>query len=397
MSGIDRRRFLQAGAVAGIAGVSGVGCGALPAHLDVPGADEMLSLDMGGFLKRLDASLGFIRSSISIDELIPAKTMRAVEQDQRFSTSDTLVRDALRSLLMVTSFNELPDVGQAHPGVQARMLGATDDLDRAVLDMHRTMKALTPTERADAARALREDPQLRARVLDKLDHEAEIAGVSPSRRAHMAKVGRHAAFRLQQSAPLFFDELDRKVEKVAAKEWSVAESEHRLRALMGEAAFEQKRARMLALAQAWQTTPGLAQAAPPPVAPAGTLAPAGSPGPAGSAPGVATTSTLDGLTPAPSPVAPTPAATPGVLVSAPFGANLYDQPAAPLPRGAWTLRAGGLLFGLAAIHGLQGLSCLLLGGAGIVPAMGEFTHGGLLIIGGIVTLIVGGVQSSKGS
>lgn len=382
MSNLDRRRFLQAGAAAGVAGVAGAGCGALQSFVEVPAADELLALDMEGFLARLDASLGFIRSSSSIDALIPASIMREAEQDQRFSGSDALARDALRSMLLVSSFGELPEAGQAHPGVQARMLGAMDELDRSVLGMHRTMKALTPTERADAARALREDRSLRARVLGKLDREADLAGVAPSRRAHMAKVGRHAAFRLEQSPSLLFDELDRKVEKVAAKEWTVVESEQRLRALMGEAAFEQKRARMIALAQAWQSMPGVAQAAPPPGA----------------------MTAVPGAAPAPGEVAPAPAPPPPVLVSPPIGAAaaldgtpvrlLYDQPPPPVRRGTWTLRAGGFLFGLAAIHGLQGASCLLLGGAGIVPAFGELTHGGLLLIGGIVTLIVAGVQLS---
>lgn len=377
MSTLDRRRFLQAGGLAGFAGVAG--CAGLAAQIDAIDPSELASLDMDGFLRGLDATLGFLRSSSTLDSVVPEPVRREAERDPRWRDSDSLVRDAIRTLFLTSSFGELSEAGQAHPGMQARMWTAMDEVERGVSGMHAVTKALTPTERADIARALRRDPALGQRVLEALDREAVRAGVSESRRAHLLKVGRHVVFRLRQSGDLFFDELDAKMQKVSGRVWTADESEQRLRAMMGEPAFEERRARMLAYAFAWQQVAGAGDGLPPP---ASAPAPAPSPSPAGAGAPTVWIPAVPGSLLLP----PSEGTSGGVI--APSGRQVWPAH----PRGKWTVRAGWMLLGLGVVHGLQGLTLVFAGG--LAPALFEFTHGGLQILGGLVTLIVGAVQSA---
>lgn len=379
MNDMDRRRFLAG--LSASAALAGTGCGAarIGASAPLPSLADLASLDMTGLLQSMDSTLATIRTASSFPTLLTPGVQESIRQDPRMDNIDGLTRDAFRSLFLVSAFRGMEEAAQAHPGVQSRMLAGLSDMDSSVLGVHRAFQSLTPTERADAARAFREDKALRERVLSAIDVEAVRSGASPAHREHLKKVTEHASFRLRQSPSLFFDELDKKMEKVAARELSPLESERFYEALMGSAAFEEKRSRMIALANAWQSVPGVARPAQP-ISPAATAPlPQGAPPPMPpSAP--------------PSPTVWLPVQ-PGSVLVPPAGIHpVYvpmNAPVGLLP-GTWTLRAGGILLGMGLLHVGVGIALLFTG----VSLWGyvEMTHGALQLVGGIITLIVGAVQ-----
>jgi len=391
---MERRNFIKAGVVAGgSVGFSAVGCGAMMEGMSavpVPTLAELESLDMGGFLQRLDSSLGFIQSTSTLDSVVSKEAQRTGRSDPRFEHSDELVRKTLRSMLLVGSFGDLPEHGRVHPGMQARLWSSMQEMDDAVFGMNSTLASFTPTERADVGRMMREDATAGVRILDALDEEAVKAGVNEKRRTHMREVGKQACFRLRQSTSLFIDEYGDKVKKVAAREASVEEFQRRLQAQMGETAFWEFHRRQFALAQAWQHVPGIAQAYPPG---GGTAAPPGMLyGPDGK------------LYPANSPhpdatggVSPYPAATPFPYAYADAPREEVDEQGRSVKkvkRGTILLAVGGGLLGLGAI---AGISAALMVASPSTQVGGYFvvTAAVLLGLGGIGCLIAGAIIRAR--
>lgn len=394
---MDRRNFLKAGAVAGGGmGLSAVGCGAVMEGLSavpVPSLDELAALNMDGFLKSLDTSLGYLRSSSSLDSLVSKDVQDLARKDPRFSKSEEVVRSTMRQLLLTGSFSDLPEVGRLHPGMQARMWSSVQEMDDAVGGMNKMLTSLTPTERADISRLLREDPTVTERVLQTLDEEGAKAGVNEKRRNHMREVGKHACFRLRQSTGLFIDEHDDKVKKVSARDGSVEAFQRRFMAQMGETAFWDYHRRQMALAQAWQQVPGIAQQGAP--LPTGTLAPLPPPPPPGD-PGYAppmatgTTTVYPYLQPNPPPVY---SSTSSVVYAEPEvdenGRNLKK-----LKTGTILLGVGGGLLGLGIIAGVT--SAVMVSNSNTAFAgLFVITAAALLGLGGIACLIAGGVIRAR--
>jgi hypothetical protein len=415
---MERRDFLKAGAVAGgSVGLGALGCGAVMEGLSavpVPSVDELLSLDMDGFLRHMDTSLGFIRSSSTLDGVVPRDVQAGARQDPRLARSEELVRSTLRSLLLVGSFGDLPEAGRMHPGVQSRMWSSLQEMNDSVVGMNQLLTSFTPTERADVSRLMREDPTAAPRVLGALDDEAVKAGVNDKRRTHMREVGKHAVFRMRQSTTLFIDEYDDKVKKVGARDSSVDSFQRRIMAQMGEKAFWDFHARQFALAQAWQHVPGIAQAGPPG---AGTVPPnaAGGAPPPGTLPppGSATAPVYpypyaSGSAPAyPYPYAPggaPPYPYPPGSVSAYPSVSPYEDPNVEVDENGRNLRqlrkgnillgVGGGLLGLGAIMG--GISVALVSNPSTqIGGYGAITAAAVLGLGGIGCLIAGGIIRAR--
>lgn len=395
---MERRDFLKAGALAGgSVGLGALGCGAVMEGLSavpVPSVAELQALDMDGFLRSLDTSLGFIRSSSTLDHVLPRDVQLAARKDPRFETSEDLVRKTLRSLLLVGSFGDLPEAGRMHPGVQARMWSSLQEMDDAVLGMNRMMTSFTPTERSDISRLMRDDPTAAPRILDALDQEAVKAGVNDKRRDHLREVGKHACFRMRQSTNLFIDEYDQKVQKVSVRDSSVESFQRRLMAQMGEKAFWDFHQRQFALGQAWQHVPGIAQA-----------------GPAGAASGPAPFGTLPPGTPV-APVGPADSAgdspyPPASVLSAypapayPAATAFVDPDLDEMGRDTKKIRRGNILLGVGA--GLLGLGAIAAGvSVALVSNPGSevagwfvITAAALLGAGGLACLIAGGIIRAR--
>ena len=88
---------------------------------------------------------------------------------------------------------------------------------------------MTPTERADINRIMREDPTLGPRILDAIDAEAVTAGVSEKRREHLRQVGKHVVFRMRQSTSLLIDDYDDKLKKVSSRDATIESVQRRRR------------------------------------------------------------------------------------------------------------------------------------------------------------------------
>lgn len=391
----------------GSAGLGAVGCGAVlegMSAVPVPSIAELEALDMDGFLKRLDTSLGFLQSSSSLSGVISNDVISNARKDPRFEKSEETVRKTMRSLLLAGSFGDLSEAGRAHPGMQARLWNSMQEMDDAVFGMNEILTSLTPTERADIGRLMREDATAAPRILDTLDQEGLKAGVNEKRRAHMRDIGKHVCFRMRQSTSLFIDEYDDKVQKVAARDSSLEAVQRRMMAQMGEAAFWDMHARQVALAEAWQRVPGIAQSVPP-----GSSAPP----PAGSTwavGGAAATATV--VATATAPVAPPNPSATGTYVVYPFPPPGYPPVGAPMegvPKGKppeeldeqgrrkGKLRTGTILLGVGG--GMLGLGAIAAGiGAALVSNPSSqvggwfvFTAAALLGLGGIACLIAGGI------
>lgn len=393
---MDRRDFLRAGAVAGGSlGLGAMGCGAVMdgmTAVPVPSVADLAALDMDGFLKSLDVSLGFIQSSSTLDSIVPKDVQIGARKDPRFAHAEELVRKTLRSLLLTGSFNDLPEEGRAHPGMQARLWSSLREMDDAVLGMNSMLASLAPTERSDITRFMRDEPTMAPRILEALDDEAVKAGVNEKRRNHLRDVGKHACFRMRQSTSLLIDDYDDKVKKVSARDNSVTGFERRLMAQMGEEAFWQLHRRTFALAQAWQQVPGIAQAAPG-AAPSGTGAPPlgtlppGDPG----APPVATATAPGAPFPPPaSSVYPTP--TPYIDTYDDLDENGRNRK--KLRKGTILLGVGGGMLGLGAIA--AGIAAALVGNSSTqVGGWFAITAAAVLGAAGIACLIAGGVIRAR--
>ncbi len=248
---MERREFLRAGAVAGAGAVSlgGAGCAGLGEGLAPPLA-PMSGAEMDGFLARLDRSMTSISTGDPFSDLLPGSAVPAADAAD-YAKGQEVLRKTLRSLMLVGSFHDLPDEGRAHPGMQDRMWRSMGEMDDAMLGVTGALAGLTPTERADIGRALRDDPGLGMRIVEALDREAGALGVPMSRRLHLRAIAVEVSGRLRQSAPLLIDEYAGKVRKVAARHGSSEEIERRLATQMGDQAFWAMRDRTVAAAARW--------------------------------------------------------------------------------------------------------------------------------------------------
>ena len=380
---MDRRDILKVGALTGGSlGLGAVGCGAVlegMTSVPVPSIAELQALDIDGFLKRLDTSLGYIQSSSTLAALVKHDVAAHAGSDARFEHADGLVRKTLRTLLLTSSFKDLDEAGRLHPGVQARLCASMAEMDEAVLGMNKLTTSFTPTERADLQRELRDDPTLGPRILKALDEEGEKAGVNEVRRKHLQDVGKAALFRLRQSTSTFIDEYDEKLTKVAARDMTVEAIRRRMMAVMGEDAFWQYHARQVALQAAWRKVPGVAQAASPP------------------APTDWSTVTFSRV-----PVGATASTPPSVASTSPVQKSHVDEEGPDLSnsvRGGIVLSVGGAVLGFAALFGLGGL-VLVLGfpydQGRTIAALFLFTAAALNCLAGIILVIVGAVIRGHG-
>lgn len=224
---MDRRDALKLGL--GAVAVSGSGCATFAAA-----APGMSDGDMDGFLGGLDAVMGRLASEPILERYFAGKE-HDVSRAPRFERGQDLARKTLRSLFLVGTLRELPEERLAHPGVQQRLRDSMGEFDEALFGMTDLLEGLTPTERGDVARVLRDDPDLGMRLMGALDAEASSWGVSNDARLKLRRVATQATTRLKHSPDAFITEYVEKMNKLAARHGVHEQAQRELATSVGEA------------------------------------------------------------------------------------------------------------------------------------------------------------------
>lgn len=247
---VGRRDFLKASTLAGVS-AGALGCaGRNEGLLVVPG--ETLSVqNMEAYLARLDSSMHMIATAESpIPQFFPKGKFD--KNDPVLKKGDELLRKNMRSLMLVGSFKDLPEEGRVYPGMQNRLWTSMNEMDEAMLGMHKAVKELTPTERVEIGRALKADPDLGMRIIGAIDEEAGKFGVSMERRMHLRSLAAQACARLKQSSTMFLDEYVTKTEKVMTRSLDPEDVQRQLMASIGEKEFFAMRDRHERYIERWQ-------------------------------------------------------------------------------------------------------------------------------------------------
>ncbi len=228
---MDRRGFLRHGAV----GASGLVAGdALrPERRPVAGrVKAMPTDDMDAYLVKIDEGASRLLRWPLADRLPALK--------QPGFDGEDLARKAMHSLFITGMFGDLPPEQQVHPGMQDRMWDAGEAMDAALDGMTSFLESRTPADLVEVRRALNDRPELLHEIIDTIDHEAELSGVSEPRRAQLRAMFTETGWRLRSQAPeLMIDEYLDKVEKVVASDVEDAARQRWLAAKMGEEVFWQ--------------------------------------------------------------------------------------------------------------------------------------------------------------
>lgn len=352
---MDRRDFLQASA-AGAAVVGAGGCASFGEGIPMIPTSMLTQGEMLKLLAKLDETLDAVASkeplamtALSNKLGIDARRLPAKEVEE----ARALVKKSIRSLMVVGALHDMPEEARVHPGMQSRLWGHMSEMNEAVSGMRSYMASL-PAERRAAIGDVMKRENTGMLVLEALDEDAARFGVVPSRRSHMRSIGTHVSFRMRQSTPLLFDECVRTVDKAfdrAPK--TLQEAEEQLAAKLGQERFASLRAQTSRHIERWQSL--------------------------------------------------------GAYDDMPLRdqgeRDVVTRLAKPDPRllalndkGKAILIAGGIVLGLAVAFGAVGGILLAvaggLEGAGVAGAV-LLTVGGIHLIAGIITMIVGGVLGSR--
>ena len=350
-TGVDRRDVLRVGAAGALAaGAAGSGgCAALDA-LDRTGLaqpDGALSeTDVRRWCTELDVGLAAIDRGKSLSHLLPGVDLDDPLERAEMKRIDTLGRKALRGLTFASMVTALPEEHRSHPEVTRRVAQYQPELDEAVLGMSAELASQTREDNRALQRELKRNPDLPLKVAALLDGPARELGVPRQSRKQMKRILATVGWRLQRQSPeAVFDEYVTKVKKLAGQSGQLAEYQRALAtASLERSLFAQGRPPVAYLGQDWKAESSEK----------GPLPKTGK-----------------------TPLKP-----------------LQPEDKRQLRRASRELTAGGIVLGV----GLAtfGAAAVAAFGLGLVPVgLALMTIGGVIVLSGIITLIVGGVRRSR--
>jgi len=156
---------------------------------------------------------------------------------------DELGRKSLRTLYMTGMFSDLPVEGQLHPGMQDRILKTMPEMDEATSGMSQFLATQFHEDLARVQLALRSPANPGIQIVEAIDENAALCGVSKPRRMQTRVLMTDAAWRLRNQPPsLAITEILDKVERVTADDVSREMKEDWLAAQVGERLFWQQQA-----------------------------------------------------------------------------------------------------------------------------------------------------------
>jgi len=163
-----------------------------------------------------------------------------------------LAKKALRTLFLAGMFGDLPDEGQVHPGMQARVKRQLPEMEQAVYEMADYLENISDEDAEQLQGFLKGVDNPAMELAEWLDVEEGSLGVSRKRRLQTRAMVTHVVSRLKNQPPeVLFDEYIGKVERVDARTGTVEEQKRRMIARMGEDAFWQRQQRLAMYVAAW--------------------------------------------------------------------------------------------------------------------------------------------------
>ena len=371
---MDRRDFLQTGAAATLVGAVGTTVGSCAATQNVASLlDGSIEFpDMNSYLKEIDEGIAKI-ATWDFDGIL---TGGGGEPDQNLD----LARRSLEALYMTAMFSDQSEVGQAHPGMQKRILDASLRMDDTIAEMGEFLNTRTSSQLADVQVALSENPDLPMEVAEMLNQYGKEFGLGPSRRIQVRGMVSQTALRMKAQSPsLVVDEYVNKVKKLVKRSGSAEEIKQQIIARMGEQEFFEKHERMTLYAKAWETQGQHAEAT------------ASDAGPAQDTGEETFEENADaGISDESAPKIQA-AEEPHVAKTAHHCAGC-KEPLARLKKGEKLVRGGAWTLGIGVVIGLIGVAVM---SSAILASAVMWTVGGILLIVGLIILIVGVVKKNS--
>jgi hypothetical protein len=201
--------------------------------------------EMGEYLKKVDDGMKRIAKWDRRDDIPETELDRALEND--------LGKKALRALYMAGMFGDLPDAGQVHPGMQARVERALPEMDEAVSEMAEYLSSLSDEQVEHAQQFLKGKDNPAMAIAQRFDDVETALGVSHRRRLQTRAFVTQVVSRLKNQPPRsVFDDYIGRVERLAARSGSVEKIERQMIARMGKDAFFERQRRLAMYAAAWE-------------------------------------------------------------------------------------------------------------------------------------------------
>ena len=191
----DRRDFLEIATAGGMAGAAVVGltsCFGVLGHGQ--GRRPLDEHALGARLEQLEEGLESLSTRRFVSEVI-----LGVESDTTldgdvprnfFDRADALTRRALRALMFLSMYIDLPEETREHPSVQAWVERFSPELEEALAESALLLSRYPPDEIADVEGALREDTALVMRICEAMDGRGRARGVGRPSRRLLRAVGR---------------------------------------------------------------------------------------------------------------------------------------------------------------------------------------------------------------
>jgi hypothetical protein len=201
--------------------------------LAAPTGTEVTATEMNEFLTGLDNTMNGMA-----DQITSGIFIQDLFKEQPAEKDIILVRQCLRSLLLVGNFGDLSVQAQVHPGMQERLKYSLNEMNEALSGVTERLKSLTPEDKQHIKTVLNEDPELPEKILETIDLEAQYVKVPNRRRRQLRAMQRRIVKRLKHSPDMLVDEYVKKIDKVERYTYSEEEMEKLLIKQMGKENYE---------------------------------------------------------------------------------------------------------------------------------------------------------------
>lgn len=252
---MDRRSMIGA-SIMGSGGLALAGCAGSIGAPAGPDAGLASDAEVRRRVSELERQLGEIERQRARSGLL-ADALGRVSPDVA-ARGERLAKRSLRTILLASSFGDLSIAEQVHPASQGLVDDHLDEMEETTTEMLSFLSSLTPTARADMARAFRARPTLTMDVIGEIDAAAGGLAIPAQRRVALRAAAVQVASRMKQSSELFLDDCVRRTEKLMASDLSLAAVERRLVARLGEQELLRIRDEAEVASRTWQLAEGSA-------------------------------------------------------------------------------------------------------------------------------------------